>query len=265
MTPQEKELIQNVANKLKASPNKPKDPEADTFINQEIGSQQDIIYKLTQAVLVQEMALKDMKSKNDFLESSVEHYKTEANRGALSRMMGGSQPAPVPPQPPVRQPSAFGGFMQTAAGVAAGMVAGHLISNALFGNDEPATAATDAATDAAADSAADSATDTAAADNSADTQTAAADTAPADAAPDTGADSSFLGDNSGFASEYNDPNAGFGGDTGFGGDSGFGGDTGFGGDNGFGGDDTFANNSGFGGEDDSFGGFDDSGFDDSDY
>ncbi|WP_234400240.1 DUF2076 domain-containing protein [Shewanella marina] len=27
MTPQEKELIQNVANKLKASPNKPKDPE----------------------------------------------------------------------------------------------------------------------------------------------------------------------------------------------------------------------------------------------
>ena len=222
MTPQEQELIQNVANKLKASPNKPKDTEAESLINQEIGSQEDIVYKLTQAVLVQEMALKEMKSKNDFLESQVEHFRKESERGALSRMMGGKTPPPVAPQP-VNQPSAFGSFMQTAAGVAAGMVAGNLISNALFGDEAPATA--EAAPEVAPEVAPE--TDTA-------TETAAADTA---APEDTG--SSFLDGNSDFASEYASEdtfaNTGFGGDESFGGfdDAGFG-DGGFGD---FGGDD----------------------------
>ncbi len=202
MTPQEKELIQNVADKLKAIPNKPKDPEADALISQEIASQEDIVYKLTQAVLVQEMALKDMKSKNDFLESQVEHFRKESERGTLSRMMGGTTPAPVQPQP-VRQPSAFGGFMQTAASVAAGMVAGHLISNALFGDDEPTAEATPEA-------------------DTADTQTADAGTST-----DESADSSFLGDDSGFASEYSDTSSDFGADTlannGFGEEESFGG------------------------------------------
>lgn len=223
MTPQEQELIQNVADKLKASPNKPKDAEAETLISQEIASQEDIVYKLTQAVLVQEMALKELKSKSDFLQTQVEHFRKESERGALSRMMGGANPAPVQPQP-VRQPSAFGSFMQTAAGVAAGMVAGNLISNALFGDEAPATA--EAAPEVAPEAAPE-------ADTTA-TETAAADTA----APED-AGSSFLGDNSGFASEYASEdtfaNTGFGGDESFGGfdDAGFG-DGGFGD---FGGDD----------------------------
>ena len=207
MTPQEQELIQNVANKLKASPNNPKDADADSLIAQEIASQEDIVYKLTQAVLVQEMALKEMKSKNDFLESQVEHFRKESERGTLSRMMGGTNPAPVQPQP-VRQPSAFGGFMQTAASVAAGMVAGHLISNALFGDD---TATAEASPDAAPET-------------EAAPETAAADTATEDSG------SSFLDGNSDFASEYNSEdtfaNTGFGGDDSFGGfdDGGFGDD-----------------------------------------
>ncbi|GIU05638.1 MULTISPECIES: DUF2076 family protein [unclassified Shewanella] len=210
MTPQEQELIQNVANKLKASPNKPKDAEAETLISQEIASQEDIVYKLTQAVLVQEMALKELKSKSDFLQTQVDHFRKESERGTLSRMMGGANPAPVQPQP-VRQPSAFGSFMQTAAGVAAGMVAGNLISNALFGGEETATA--EAAPEVAPE---------APAETEAPTETAAADTA----SEDTG--SSFLDDNSGFASEYASEdtfaNTGFGGDESFGGfdDGGFG-------------------------------------------
>lgn len=222
MTPQEQELIQNVADKLKASPNKPKDAEAESLISQEIASQEDIVYKLTQAVLVQEMALKELKSKSDFLQTQVDHFRKESERGALSRMMGGANPAPVQPQP-VRQPSAFGSFMQTAAGVAAGMVAGNLISNALFGDETPATA--EAAPEVAPEAPAEA---------EAPTETAAADTT---APEDTG--SSFLDDNSGFASEYASEdtfaNTGFGGDESFGGfdDSGFG-DGGFGD---FGGDD----------------------------
>ncbi|MGF1703315.1 DUF2076 domain-containing protein [Photobacterium makurazakiensis] len=240
MTPQEKELIQNVANKLKQSPSKAKDADAEQLIGNEIASQNDAVYKLTQAVLVQEMALKELKQKNDYLEKCVDHHKTESNRGALSKMMGGNRPAPQPPQPS-HQPSAFGGFMQTAASVAVGMVAGNMISNALFNNDDPAA------------------------------ETAAADTA--DAAPtenmsgmDEGLasaeDSSggFLDDSSSFASDYTDGSGGFG-NAGFE-ESGFGSD-GFG-DAGF--DDGLANNdmgdSGFGGDEGFFGGDDFGGFGD---
>ncbi|MGF1688191.1 DUF2076 domain-containing protein [Photobacterium japonica] len=254
MTPQEKELIQNVANKLKQSPNKAKDADAEQLINTEIGAQNDAVYKLTQAVLVQEMALKELKQKNEYLEQCVEFQKSEANRSTLSKMMGGSRPAPQPPMPS-NQPSAFGSFMQTAASVAVGMVAGNMISNMLFDHDEPAADAT-AATDTAADAApaADAATDTAATDTAPadDSATAAADTG------DTGG--GFLDDSSNsFASDYTDGSSGFG-DAGFG-DSGFGG--GFG-DSGFGSDDSFANNGfgdgGFGSDDGGFGGGDDSFF-----
>lgn len=245
MTPQEKELIQSVAAKLQKSPESKKDADAEQLINTEIGAQPDAIYKLTQAVLVQEMALKQLKEKNDYLEKNAEYYKEESNRGTMSRMFGGSrQDPPQPPQPPARQPSAFGGFMQTAAGVAAGMVAGSVISNMLF-DDKPAeTAAADPTP------AADPATDTAA------TDTAQTDT-PADATTDPQADdSSFLNDDSNsFASDYTGGfgNAGFDDNSG-----GFGGD-----DSGFGGDDTFANNSGFGDTDGGFG--DDFGGDDDDF
>ncbi|MCG7499418.1 DUF2076 domain-containing protein [Vibrio sp. Of7-15] len=192
MTPQEKELIQNVANKLKQSPEVKKDADAEQLISQEISAQNDAVYKLTQAVLVQEMALKELKEKNDYLEKAVAHHKEESKRGTLSKMMGGQRPEPQPPQP-ARQSGAFGSFMQTAASVAVGMVAGNMISNALFG-DEPA-----------ADMAA------AEAEGAMDEGLASAE----DAASEGG----FLGGDSGFASEYTETSGGFG-DSGFG-DAGF--------------------------------------------
>ena len=203
MTPQEQDLIQNVANKLKASPNKPKDADADRLIAKEIASQEDIVYKLTQAVLVQEMALKNLKAQNEFLETQVSHYKTESERGAFSRMMGGAKPAPMAPAP-MQQPSAFGSFMQTAAGVAAGMVAGHLITEALFGDEEPAAEApatettaadtpTEATTPEATPAEAATASETTAAPEAA---ASTPEVAPAEDA------ASFLGQDSDFASEY---------------------------------------------------------------
>ena len=75
------------------------------------------------------MALKQPK-KNDYLEKNAEYYKEESNRGSLSRMFGGYVCSSATTAP-VRQPSAFGGFMQTAAGVAAGMVAGSVLQHAI--------------------------------------------------------------------------------------------------------------------------------------
>jgi hypothetical protein len=137
MTPQERELIMNIARKLANSPTKSKDNEAESLINQEIASQPDIVYKLTQAVLVQEMAIKELKQKADYLEKSSNYYKDESNRGTFSKLLGGNsrQPMPQPPQP-AQNSGAFGGFMKTAAGVAAGMVAGHFISDFFSDHDK---------------------------------------------------------------------------------------------------------------------------------
>ncbi len=137
MTPQERELIMNIARKLANSPTKSKDGDAESLINQEIASQPDIIYKLTQAVLVQEMAIKELKQKADYLEKSSNYYKDESNRGAFSKLLGGNNRPPMPPPPqPAQNSGAFGGFMKTAAGVAAGMVAGHFISDFFSDHDK---------------------------------------------------------------------------------------------------------------------------------
>ncbi|MBY6187392.1 DUF2076 domain-containing protein [Marinobacter hydrocarbonoclasticus] len=203
MTPQERELIENVAAKLNQAPSQPQDPEAAALIAERIGQQPEALYKLTQAVLVQEMALKELKQKNEYLEKRSEHYRVESERGPMSKMFGAQRPAPVPPQP-TRQ-SGFGSFMQTAAGVAAGMVAGHLISDMLFGQDAPTEMVNETINEATE--------------------------APQEMLADAGATEqggSFLG-GSDFASEYSDAPA----DELYAGDS-FGGDE-FGGDD-FGGD-----------------------------
>lgn len=237
MTPQERELIMNIARKLATSPNKSKDREAEMLINQEIASQPDIIYKLTQAVLVQEMAIKELKQKADYLEQSSNYYKNESNQGTFSKLFGGNT-RPQPPQPPQPQHNsgAFGGFMKTAAGVAAGMVAGHMISDFFFDHDK-----TDQQPEEIVEN-------------------NVIEEPMADENP------SFMDDNNGFA------NNGFGTDPidqqgGFLDDNGFGGgfaDNGFGNDDDLftrAGEDPFQNNdSGFFGGDDGFGG----GFDDND-
>ena len=163
----------------------------------------------------------------------------KSRRNAAKATVGGHRA-----RAPVRQPSAFGGFMQTAAGVAAGMVAGSVISNMLFDHDQPAdTAAADAP-----DTTQDAAPDTVSAEQ------AVPEADVANPAFDDQGGSSFLDDTANnFSSDYTGGfgNSGFDDNQGFG-DSVFGGD-----DSGFGDDDTFANN-GFGGGDDSgFGDFDD--------
>lgn len=134
MTPQEQELIEKLAQKLASNTGGNKDAGAESLIASRIANQPDIVYKLTQVALAQEVALKELKERNDYLQRNAEFYREESQRGGLSKMFGGDRRPPPPPQPAYR-PSAFGGFMQTAAGVAAGMVAGSALSHLFFGNE----------------------------------------------------------------------------------------------------------------------------------
>ena len=57
MTPQEKELLTTLLDRLKNAPRQPKDPEADTLIRQATSEQSDLPYYLVQTVLIQDLSL----------------------------------------------------------------------------------------------------------------------------------------------------------------------------------------------------------------
>lgn len=168
MTPQEQELILSVAQRLRAAPLSSKDAQAEELIQREIGAQKDSAYVLTQAVILQEHALKQAQERMATMEAELEQARQQSSApsrgGFLGGLFGGgSTPAAAPstgfnqsraPQP--AQTSGFGDFMRGAAGVAVGVAGGHLLFSGLsglFGGDESASGAEEAAADSAAEAA----------------------------------------------------------------------------------------------------------------
>lgn len=129
MTPQEKMMIEGVAERLRAHTLTSKDPQAEQLISQSIATQPDALYRLTQSNILQEVALNEAKNKVAALEQQLAAYQ---NQSMFDRVRGA---APQQVAPPVSsyQPSMFGSFMKTAAAMTTGVVAGNLISDALSG------------------------------------------------------------------------------------------------------------------------------------
>jgi hypothetical protein len=141
MTPEDKQLLTDLANKIAQTPSPQRDPEAEEFIRKNIGSRPDALYLMTQTVLIQNMAL-------DHASQEIEQLKQEAAQ-APARSGGsflggpGAQPpqyqqqpqyapqyAPQyqPQQPQYGAPPTGGGssFLATAAKTVAGVAAGAL-------------------------------------------------------------------------------------------------------------------------------------------
>jgi hypothetical protein len=146
MTPQEKDLIQGVFDRLAALKGA-KDPEAESFIKDR--AQPDAAYGLVQAVIVLEAGLNQAQAKINELQKQIEQG-GQAGGSFLggSPWGGGSvprsapQPAPAPqpayyapqaaPQPsPWVQPAGGGSFLRNAATMAAGVAGGTLIAEGL--------------------------------------------------------------------------------------------------------------------------------------
>ena len=168
MTPQEKELIMGFATRLRDAPVPQKDPEAEALIQREIASRPDAAYLMTQAVLIQQHALKQAQAQIQSLQDEVEQARQREARapaaqqgGFLSGLLGGQRPAAppraAPPSPHVggypppgaaqAAPSGgggFGDFMKSAASVAVGVAGGQLLFSglsSLFGSEsEPGVA-----------------------------------------------------------------------------------------------------------------------------
>jgi hypothetical protein len=152
MTPQEKDLILTVADRLKKAELPSKDADADRLISGEIASQPDAAYKLTQAVLIQEQALKEAQNRIGAMEKELKRVRAQASGSDQGSFLGGlfgggakasksASPQSTEGAGPSGLPASartgaastrsFGDFMQSAASVALGVAGGHLLFSGL--------------------------------------------------------------------------------------------------------------------------------------
>jgi uncharacterized protein len=190
MTPDERQLITGLFDRMRAFALPQKDREAETLINQAVRAMPDAPYMLVQSVLVQEQALEASNARIQELEERVRDLEqgTQPQQGSgsfLGGLFGGTRPdaerrpssvpvigsragsLPSMPQsraqvaPEMQQPVG-GGFMRsamtTAAGVAGGMLLAEGIRNMMGGSSAhatPSTAASEAEKQKTQDSADD--------------------------------------------------------------------------------------------------------------
>lgn len=162
MTPQERELVTELFDRLAELENSPRDDEAERAIKQEARRAPNALYALVQTVLVQDEALKaadariaeleaafgpePAQEKRGFLDSMRDSlFGREERRGSVPTVRSG-EPMGVPPgyrrEADYRQSEPMGGpmpqeqgrggsFLGTAAAAAAGVVGGAILLNSI--------------------------------------------------------------------------------------------------------------------------------------
>lgn len=156
MTPQERDLIQSVFDRLAKLAGGPKDREAEALILERMRAVPDSAYNLVEAVVVQEMAIKEHEARIRELEAQLAgQSQPQQPGGGFGRSAWGGGRGSVPstqvpqqqvqqqqyaqqpqqqyaqPSPWGGQPSAGGGFLRTAAGAAVGVAGGMLLANGI--------------------------------------------------------------------------------------------------------------------------------------
>ena len=154
MTPQERELITELFDRLAGLEGKPRDPDAERAISEGLARAPHALYPLVQTVLVQDEALRNADARirelegegaapqqGGFLDSMRDSVwgQRDEQRGSVPSVRPGYRPMEQQPpqyqQPPVPQQGGFGGgsFLGTAAASAAGMIGGSLLLNSFRG------------------------------------------------------------------------------------------------------------------------------------
>jgi hypothetical protein len=170
MTPQEQQMLQDLATRINQTKLTEKDPDAEQFIFQQLGRNSDSLYIMAQTILVQQYALDQAKkqledAKQQLSQQSQAIPQQPAKHGSFLGNLLGLNDQPTPPPPPqyqpqyapvpnyppqpsyaqpsyaapsyASQPSQGGGFlrsaMTTATGVAAGALAFEGIESLMHG------------------------------------------------------------------------------------------------------------------------------------
>lgn len=103
MTPQERDVIAGIFDRLKQAANQPRDPEAEQFIAERLRAQPYAPYAMAQSVYVQETALTNLQTQIEDLQAQLRELQSRPAEapapagGFLSGIFGGgAQPAPRP-------------------------------------------------------------------------------------------------------------------------------------------------------------------------
>lgn len=89
MTPQERDLITHLLERLAQAGNQPKDAEADSLIRQAVAAQPDAPYYLVQTVLIQDMALSNAQSRIQALEQQLAQQAAAKPASPPTSFLGG--------------------------------------------------------------------------------------------------------------------------------------------------------------------------------
>jgi uncharacterized protein len=141
MSPEERDLISGVFERMRSVGTIEKDREAETFINSSVRQIPDSAYMLVQSVLVQEQALQQADQRIRDLEDQVNQMSAELEAGRksgsssggsfLGGLFGGSKPAPAP------QASSPWGSSVPSTGRRAGGFGGPAPSQQPWANQQP--------------------------------------------------------------------------------------------------------------------------------
>ena len=93
MTPQESQMLNDLARKISQTQLQEKDPEAEQLLNQSLAHDQDALYKLAQTVLVQNIALDQARQQILHLQQQPQPSRASSFLGSL---LGHKDPAPAP-------------------------------------------------------------------------------------------------------------------------------------------------------------------------
>jgi uncharacterized protein len=152
MTPEERQLLEALAQRVKSVPAQAKDFEADQAIRQLVNEREDTAYILAQTVIMQDFALRNAQSQIEDLQRKLTEAPGRQQSGSfLGGLFGGTgtaaSPSPRPwgqaaeaqqsqqITPTVMQPSQTGDFLRSAANTAVGVAGGALLFqgiNSLF-------------------------------------------------------------------------------------------------------------------------------------
>jgi len=163
MDQNERQIIDELFGKLRQAEAQsgPRDTQAETYIREQVGRQPAAPYLMAQAIVMQEQALAASQARIQELEEQLRTRPAAGGGGFLSGLFGGGAPQPQPPAPPANSPwgtqrgpaqvgdprlAAYsnpqqqrsgGGFlagaMQTAMGVAGGVLIGNALADMFSG------------------------------------------------------------------------------------------------------------------------------------
>ena len=109
MSPEERQLLAGMFERIKANSAAPRDQEAEAFITDQIKAQPSAPYLLAQTVIVQDFALQAANQKLQQLEARVHELESapKPSTSFLGGLLGGGAP-PAPPPRPAPPPPAYG-------------------------------------------------------------------------------------------------------------------------------------------------------------